>query len=66
MDAKIDSLEVTELQHVKVKKATAIIGLGRSKTYELINSGRLPSIKVDGARLISLAAIRDFLANPNG
>ena len=46
----------------KVKEATRFLSLGRSKLYELMDSGRLPYCKIDGARRIPWRAIR-ALAN---
>jgi hypothetical protein len=34
-----------------------MLGIGMTKCYDLLNSGKLKSIKVDGLRLISIASI---------
>ncbi len=39
------------------------LGLGRSTIFELIAAGRLRSVKVGRRRLISEAAIADFVAS---
>jgi excisionase family DNA binding protein len=39
----------------------AVIGLGRTKVYELLRTGQLRSIKVGKARLVPRAAIDEFL-----
>jgi excisionase family DNA binding protein len=37
------------------------LNLGRSKTFELIATGRLRSVKVDRRRLVSEAALTEFI-----
>jgi len=44
-----------------VIEAARQLGLGRSKTYTLIQRGSLPSIKIDGARRILAEDLRDFV-----
>lgn len=39
-----------------------LVGLGRTRIYEEIRSGRLRSIKVGSRRLIPRAAIDDWIA----
>lgn len=53
-------------QNLPIKQTGVILGLGRSKVYELITSGRLRSLKIDGARRVPVAAIEDFLAAQDG
>ncbi len=36
------------------------IGLGRTKTFELVGSGELPSVRVGRRRLVPVSAIRDY------
>jgi predicted DNA-binding transcriptional regulator AlpA len=43
---------------VSVNYAAAMLGLGRSSTYELINSGRLESVAVLKRRLVKVASVR--------
>lgn len=54
-----DVLTVREVQHV--------LGIGRNATYELIASGRLPSIRVTTRRIIvtkrALEAFLDLASN---
>jgi excisionase family DNA binding protein len=38
------------------------LGIGRTKVYELMRSGELPSVKVGGARRVSATALADFVA----
>ena len=44
-----------------VDRASLILGLGRSKTFQLLREGRLRSVKVDGKRLVPQRAIQEFL-----
>ena len=37
---------------VKVPEAAALLGVSRAKLYELIASGALPAVKVDGCRRV--------------
>jgi excisionase family DNA binding protein len=45
----------------RVNAAADILGLKRSSIYNLINSGKLRSVKVGGARLIPDAALRELV-----
>jgi excisionase family DNA binding protein len=45
----------------RVNAAAEIIGVKRSTIYNLINSGKLRSVKVGGTRLIPDAALRELL-----
>jgi excisionase family DNA binding protein len=42
---------------LRVSEAAALLSLGRSKTYELIEAGKLPSVRLDGAWRVPRAAI---------
>jgi excisionase family DNA binding protein len=41
--------------------AAKAIGLGRTKTFELIASGALPSVRVGKRRLVPASALRAFV-----
>jgi excisionase family DNA binding protein len=45
----------------RVNAAAEIIGVKRSTIYNLINAGKLESVKVGGARLIPDAALRGLI-----
>jgi len=45
-----------------VPAAARMLGLGRSKTYELIRSGRIRSVRIDGCRRIPRAALEEFVS----
>lgn len=53
--------ELAGKRNLRVREAATFLGLGRSKVYALIASGRLSSIKIDSARRIPVSAIEDFL-----
>ncbi|MGL5857881.1 MAG: helix-turn-helix domain-containing protein [Angustibacter sp.] len=44
------------------REAAVLLGVGRSKVYEWITSGRLSSVKVDGCRRITRDALVEFVA----
>lgn len=44
-----------------IEAVMGLLGLGRSKVYELIASGELRSVKVGRRRLVSDVAIDDFV-----
>jgi excisionase family DNA binding protein len=46
---------------LKVGEAAKLLGLGRSKTYELIQRGALKSLKVDGARRVRIDDVHEFI-----
>jgi predicted DNA-binding transcriptional regulator AlpA len=53
-----DVLSVRDLQH--------ILGIGRNATYEVIASGRLPSVRVTPRRIIvTRASLEAFLGLPS-
>jgi excisionase family DNA binding protein len=45
------------------EEAGTVLGLGRTKVYELMASGQLRSVKVGGARRVSATALVDFVAD---
>jgi len=45
------------------REAARVLGVSRSKLYELIGSGALRSVHVDGCRCVSANALREFVAN---
>jgi hypothetical protein len=51
---------------VRPRKATQIGGFGLTKCYELINSGALETIKIDGMRLVSVASIEKLGQHDEG
>lgn len=43
-------------------EAAEVLRVGRSKVYDLIRSGRLRSVKVDGSRRIPVSCLKEFVA----
>ena len=43
--------------------AADLIGIGRTKLYELLDAGRIPSQKCGRRRLITIKALEQFLAS---
>jgi hypothetical protein len=52
---------MADIETIRVKAFMARYGFGKTKTYEMMNSGRLDTIKVDGTRLIKVASVRALL-----
>jgi excisionase family DNA binding protein len=46
---------------VSVDQAAKVVGLGKSKLYELLLSGELKSLKIGRRRLISMSALKEFV-----
>lgn len=46
---------------VKIPEARRMTGIGRSKLYELIKAGDIPTIKVGSMTLVSIKGIEGFL-----
>ncbi len=46
---------------LSIDETAAALGIGRSKTYGLIASGQLRSLKVGDRRLVSGSALRRFI-----
>ena len=46
---------------LRVGDAAEALSLSRAKVYELINSGALPSVRLDGARRIKAADLESFV-----
>lgn len=48
---------------VRIKDACRLTGIGRSKLYELIDTGEIETFKVGTMTLIPVASIRRFLVS---
>lgn len=46
---------------LKPAEAAEAIGIGRSKTYELIARGEIPSIRVGGCVRVPIAALQSWI-----
>ena len=47
---------------VRPEDAARVLGIGRTKVYELMRSGALRSVRVGGLRRIPVAALAEFVA----
>jgi excisionase family DNA binding protein len=47
----------------RVGEAAAALGLSRAKVYELISSGALRSVRIDGARRIKASDLEAYVAS---
>ncbi len=55
-------LRLDEKRALHVDEFCALYGIGRTKAYDLIKAGRLPSVLVDGRRLIPRDAAEALIA----
>ena len=46
---------------VRPEDAARVLGVGRTKVYELIRSGALRSVRVGGLRRIPVAALNEYV-----
>jgi excisionase family DNA binding protein len=51
---------------VRPEDAAQVLGIGRTKVYELIRSGALRSVRVGGLRRIPVSALDEFVARLEG
>lgn len=59
MDSEMIDLRVA----VSVMEAARLLGIGRTKVYELLKSGELRSRKVGRRTVVSVASIRAFISD---
>ena len=45
-----------------VTEAASLLSLGRSKTYELVRAGVIPSVRITGSRRIKVSDLRAYVA----
>ena len=55
-----------ELITVRIKDACRITGIGRSKLYELIESGDIEVVKVGRMTLVPISALKSFIESRRG
>jgi len=46
---------------LRPEEAARVLGLGRTKVYDLMRSGALRSVKVGNSRRVSMAALAEFV-----
>jgi excisionase family DNA binding protein len=44
-----------------VTEAASLLSLGRSKTYELVRAGVIPSVRITGSRRIKVSDLRAYV-----
>jgi excisionase family DNA binding protein len=54
---------IVQPEAVSVADAAKMIGIGLTKTYDLINTGDLVSLKLGRRRLVRVESIRGLLAS---
>lgn len=54
-------MPITQTRLISVGEAAEIIGLSRSKVYELLADGLLPSIRIGRTRRIDIADLDTFI-----
>lgn len=57
-----DAIGGPEPLTVRIPVAMALLGLGRSKFYELMHDGSIVTIKVGRSRLVLMESLRAFVA----
>jgi excisionase family DNA binding protein len=50
-----------EQQLLRIEEAARVLGLGRSKTYELVRAGTLPVVHIGSAVRVPAAALERFI-----
>jgi excisionase family DNA binding protein len=43
------------------REAAAVLGIGRSKLYELLQAGQIPSVRIGKCRRVPAAALRELV-----
>lgn len=51
---------------VRIPEACRMIGIGRSKLYELMESGELETIKIGTSRLVLVSSLQAFVEARRG
>ena len=59
-DHEVGPLHIAPLA-VGIADACRLTGLGRSKLYELLNAGEIPSLKIGKRRVVRVQALREWL-----
>ena len=55
------TIEPAPLLSVRVGEASRMIGIGRTKLYELIKAGDLETVKIGRATLVSMRSLRRLI-----
>jgi excisionase family DNA binding protein len=51
---------------VPVRDAHCILGIGRSKFYDLVSEGRIPLVKLGSKSLVPMTALKAFVESLTG
>jgi len=51
---------------VRIPRAMEMLGIGRTKLYELINEGEIDTIKVGSATLVVVTSLKAFVMRQRG
>jgi excisionase family DNA binding protein len=46
---------------VRIPEACRMIGIGRSKLYELLDTGEIETVKIGASRLVLVSSLRAFI-----
>jgi excisionase family DNA binding protein len=46
---------------LRVEEVAELLGVGRTRVYQLIREGELASIKIDGSRRVPTTAVEQYL-----
>jgi excisionase family DNA binding protein len=57
------TLNSGEVALLRVSEVARIIGFGRSKTYEMIRAGEIPSLDIDGNIRVPRSSLQAWLEN---
>ena len=55
------TIDPAPLLAVRVGEASRVIGIGRTKLYELINAGDLETVKIGRATLVTMRSLRRLI-----
>jgi len=47
----------------RISETARFLGISRSHVYQLINAGRIPTVRIGRSRRIPIKAVRDFAAD---
>lgn len=59
---RVQGVEPREQLLLRVHEAAAMLGIGRTKAYELISRGDLAVVHIDGAARVPLASVHQYVA----
>ena len=63
------TMEIPELiskRNLRINEVCVVLAIGRSTLYRLFENKKITSIKIAGARRVSVAALNEYLARCEG